>query len=91
MLSIKRISLAILFAAMAGCATTNEMSQSIGRHETCYVCRHNNDLACVDLEVSDSTPTAEYNGKTYYFCSKGCRASFLKNPAKYLPREGEKK
>lgn len=27
---------------------------------------------------------AEHQGKTYYFCSKGCREKFLKEPAKYL-------
>lgn len=31
----------------------------------------------------------EYNGKTYYFCGKGCKERFEKNPEKYL--WGEKK
>ncbi len=25
--------------------------------------------------------TAEYEGKTYYFCSPGCRTAFMKDPA----------
>jgi len=31
----------------------------------------------------------EYDGTTYYFCSKGCLAKFAADPAKYLsgPRE----
>ena len=27
--------------------------------------------------------TSAYQGKTYYFCSPGCKASFDKNPAKF--------
>jgi YHS domain-containing protein len=26
---------------------------------------------------------SEYNGKTYYFCAPGCKATFDKNPGKY--------
>jgi len=28
--------------------------------------------------------SAEWNGETYYFCSRGCRAEFLENPAEFL-------
>ena len=31
--------------------------------------------------------TTEYNGKTYYFCAPGCKASFEKDPEKYLKEE----
>jgi Cu+-exporting ATPase len=27
--------------------------------------------------------TSVYQGKTYYFCSTGCKTTFDKNPAKY--------
>lgn len=27
--------------------------------------------------------TAQYGGKTYYFCSKSCKAAFEKAPTKY--------
>lgn len=26
---------------------------------------------------------SEYEGKTYYFCAKGCKETFEKNPKKY--------
>jgi YHS domain-containing protein len=26
----------------------------------------------------------EYRGQTYYFCAPGCKASFVKDPEKYL-------
>jgi YHS domain-containing protein len=40
----------------------------------------------------DVTPEAaagkfEYKGKTYYFCSPGCRRSFEKDPEKYLAED----
>lgn len=27
---------------------------------------------------------SEYKGKTYYFCSGGCKTAFDKDPAKYV-------
>jgi Cu+-exporting ATPase len=30
---------------------------------------------------------AEHAGRTYYFCSPGCRTKFLENPAKYLNKD----
>ena len=29
-----------------------------------------------------------HDGKTYYFCSEGCRAKFVAEPAKYLAGAG---
>ena len=33
---------------------------------------------------------AEYKGKTYYFCGKGCKDRFEKDPEKYLQGEERK-
>ncbi|WOP19888.1 YHS domain-containing protein [Raineyella sp. LH-20] len=41
----------------------------------------------MDVEVSPSTPTAEVDARTYYFCAPGCRKAFVKDPASFL---GEK-
>ncbi len=30
---------------------------------------------------------SEYQGKTYYFCSTGCKAAFDKEPQKYVGKE----
>lgn len=30
---------------------------------------------------------SEYKGKTYYFCGKGCKERFEKEPEKYLKDE----
>ena len=38
------------------------------------------------MEVDEGTAqwTSEYLGTTYYFCAPGCKASFDKDPEKYL-------
>jgi YHS domain-containing protein len=54
-------------------------------HSECLVCEKNADLACVDVTVTDQTPSYDYNGKRYYFCRTECRDEFAKNPQKYLP------
>ncbi len=38
------------------------------------------------MEVDEKTAqwTSDYNGQTYYFCAPGCKASFDKDPEKYL-------
>ena len=42
----------------------------------------------VDTETADWT--AEYEGKTYYFCAPGCKAAFEKDPEKYLSEDHAK-
>lgn len=44
------------------------------------------DLVC-DMEVTDSTYTTVYEGKTYYFCAEHCKEEFLKEPQKYLSKK----
>ena len=78
------LSAALLFL-VAGCATSSvEPAAASGPTATCSVCQHNNDLACVCVKVTGTTPKTEFDGHTYYFCSDDCRAAFLKKPAKYL-------
>jgi xanthine dehydrogenase accessory factor len=36
------------------------------------------------VAVSDSAPSAEHDGTTYFFCGQGCRARFESDPARYL-------
>jgi xanthine dehydrogenase accessory factor len=38
----------------------------------------------MEVEIAGARHTAEYEGKTYYFCCPHCRHHFLKNPAQYL-------
>ena len=42
------------------------------------------DPVCGMTVDTDHAPaTAEYEGKTYYFCAPGCRTAFLADPKKY--------
>ena len=41
------------------------------------------------IDPKDASGTSEYKGKTYYFCSPGCKRSFDKDPEKYVSEAGE--
>lgn len=38
----------------------------------------------MDVDQNTAKFKSDYKGKTYYFCSLGCRSNFDKNPAKYV-------
>lgn len=42
------------------------------------------------MECTGSKITTTYKGKTYYFCSEGCKASFEREPEKYLKGSEQK-
>jgi len=43
------------------------------------------DLVCgMQVDPAKAAGTSEYNGKTYYFCSKGCKTKFDGNPGQYV-------
>ena len=76
---------AVALVLLAGCATqSTESARNSAPTDTCYVCKYNNDLACVCVRVKDTTPKTDYNGHTYYFCSEDCQKAFLKKPSRYL-------
>jgi Cu+-exporting ATPase len=41
------------------------------------------------VDETNAAGTSEYKGKTYYFCSRGCKVAFDKDPEKYLTGQGE--
>lgn len=43
------------------------------------------------MEIDEKTAAgkSEYKGKTYYFCSTGCKKSFDKEPEKYVGKTDE--
>ena len=43
----------------------------------------------MDVDEKKTAATSEYGGKTYYFCAKGWKVAFDKNPEKYLGKEKE--
>jgi YHS domain-containing protein len=87
------VSMAILTALLSACASENlPSSPATAPSKTkaqCLVCKYSADLACLDVDVDSNTPSAVYNGKTYYFCSRECHDEFLKNPEKYVKLEGK--
>jgi YHS domain-containing protein len=38
----------------------------------------------VDPTTAPARRTAEYGGKTYYFCAPGCRKAFEKDPTRFF-------
>lgn len=43
----------------------------------------------MQVDEKAAAGTSQYEGKTYYFCSQGCKAAFEKEPEKYA-RTGNK-
>lgn len=42
------------------------------------------DLVCgMELELGKAKLLSDYKGKTYFFCSEGCKAHFDSDPEKY--------
>ncbi|MFC2170204.1 YHS domain-containing protein [Acidobacteriota bacterium] len=60
---------------LTGIAETNDNEKV-----TCAMSGH-------ELEKSEAK-SYEYEGKTYYFCSEGCRDTFKKDPEKYIKNNG---
>lgn len=45
------------------------------------------DLVCgAEIEATECEHTAEYHGKTYYFCSSDCKKKFEVDPVSYIKK-----
>ena len=43
------------------------------------------DVVCgMQVDPAKAAGSSQYNGKTYYFCSKGCKTKFDANPTQYV-------
>ena len=43
------------------------------------------DVVCgMNVEPAKAAGRSEYQGRTYYFCSLGCKKKFDANPAQYV-------
>jgi YHS domain-containing protein len=43
------------------------------------------DLVCgMMIDPKTAAATSEYKGQTYYFCGRGCKVAFDKDPEKYI-------
>ena len=43
----------------------------------------------MDITIESAAGTSEYEGKTYYFCARGCKVDFDADPAGVLKAESE--
>ena len=41
------------------------------------------------VDETKAAATASYEGRTYHFCSAGCKSKFEKEPGKYTERAGK--
>ena len=41
----------------------------------------------MDMDEQTAAEQSTYQGKTFYFCSPGCREAFARDPGQYLPKE----
>jgi YHS domain-containing protein len=76
--------LSVAFAAVllvAGCASVPEPASGCAN---CPVCAHQADLACVCVKIGANTPSCEWNGHTWYFCSEECKKAFLADPRHFM-------
>ena len=42
----------------------------------------------MEIDPQTAAGQSEYQGKTYYFCSLGCKKDFDKDPQKYVNNPG---
>lgn len=40
----------------------------------------------MNVDEAKAAATVQHGGKTYYFCSSGCKATFERDPAKYATK-----
>jgi P-type Cu+ transporter len=45
---------------------------------------HRDPVCGMEVTPETAEATSEYQGRTYYFCSAGCKESFDKKPEKYV-------
>lgn len=73
----------ITYAVACGCGCSHSNSTSATTTED-----HKGKVQCPVMKTwinpSEAADSAEYNGKTYYFCCGGCKPKFLEDPEKYI-------
>lgn len=77
----------LMILVTSGCrasSTSKNVAGANAMRAECLVCKSEGDLACVDVAVLPDTPSTQYRGTTYYFCSDPCRRDFETHPEKYL-------
>jgi YHS domain-containing protein len=71
---------AFAFAEDAKAPVSFDKAQAPGVKATCPVMG-------AEFTIDAKTTFSQYDGKYYYFCCSGCKASFDKDPAKYAAKK----
>jgi len=46
------------------------------------------DLVCgMDVDPKTAPAKSEYKGKTHYFCARGCKVAFDRDPERYINQQ----
>ena len=45
--------------------------------------KHKDPICGMQVEEADAAGQSDYEGKTYYFCSSGCKEKFETDPVEY--------
>jgi YHS domain-containing protein len=76
----KNFRLLAIFAAIILIALNGASGQTAGDTAKDPVCG-------MSVKIAGAVHTAEYLGKSYYFCSDDCKIAFLKDPAKFASKQ----
>jgi YHS domain-containing protein len=68
----------------ANLASSKIISESYISDERRLTLRAKDPVCGMEVEEKKAAGTSEYQGKTYYFCSLGCKKTFDKEPQKYV-------
>ena len=84
----KSISLLLITAhtLLTGCVPLPPLPSEQAAVQHCPVCSCHRDFGCLLVKKTSSTPSAEFRGRRYWFCSETCRQDFQKSPRSFLPR-----
>ena len=63
---------------------SNEFTLLVCSREPVYITRMIDPVCGMEVNPSSAAASIEFEGKTYYFCSKGCAKKFSANPTSYL-------
>ena len=53
--------------------------------------KHQDPVCGMTVEEGKEAAKSDYNGKTFYFCSRGCKVAFDKMPTRYVNEDGTPK
>jgi P-type Cu+ transporter len=43
----------------------------------------------MEVDTTTAAETSEYQGKSYYFCSAGCKRQFERNPEQFVGQQSD--